>query len=344
MQAISPRTSRKLSSMGLLCAILVVCIHIQRPAGCDFWLIKWGAQGLSQIAVPFFFAMSGYLLLNHFDDRNWWRDAMRKRVKSLVIPFFCLNLFWWPIFYGCHAIGVRCFHADASAEIMDITLLNFLKGINILPGFDSPALGVLWYVRALLALIVVSPILVLPLRHSKWMGLVAVILIYVAWILQGQFLPWIGHDLSLRCLFFFTFGMFVRLYNLDEFNVRIGIVSLLAGVVLMVVSKTCQLGVPLCLMAGSLYTILLIVGLWSVMPAVKLPKFFSGKSFAIYVLHPMFIYLGGVAFKALGWWNAVNTDIGITVTVIGYTAMACAIAEFMRRKTPRLSQLFFGGH
>lgn len=226
---------------------------------------------------------------------------------------------------------------------MDVTLLNFLKGINILPVFGGPVLGVLWYVRALLVLIVASPILVRPLRHSKRMGLAAMTLVYVAWVLQSRFLPWMQFELSLRCLFFFSFGMFVRLYGLDEFKTRIGILSLFAGVALMVVFKTCPLGGLLSPMAQSLYTIFLIVGLWSVMPAVKLPRFLGGKSFPIYVLHPMLIYLGGVAFKAFGWWGVANTDAGIAVTVIAYTVMACAIAEFMKRKTPRLSQLAFGG-
>lgn len=343
MRIITPDTSHKLANMSFLCAILVVCIHIQHPGGCEFWLIRWVSEGLSQIAVPFFFAMSGYVLLNHLDDKEWWRNAIRKRIKTLVVPFFCINLLWWPIFYGFHAIGVRYFCADDTNRLMDITVVNFLRGINILPVFGRPVLGVLWYVRALLLLVLTAPMFVWLMRRSKRMGMVVVSIIYILWMLQTQFLPWMNYELSLRCLFFFVFGMFARLHDIDYCKFKIGICYLITGVVLMLVNKIFVFGVLSRSLLGSLYTVFLIIGLWSAMPTVKLPGFFSGKSFAIYVLHSMLIYLGGAVFKAFGMWNAVNTDIGIVVTIIGYIILSCGIAEIMKRKTPKLSQLFFGG-
>lgn len=340
MQAIAPDTSRKLANMGFLCAILVVCIHIQRPGGCEFWVIRWVSEGLSQIAVPFFFIMSGYVLLNHLDDKEWWRNAIRKRIRTLVVPFFCLNLLWWPIFYGFHAAGVRYFHADDTNRLMDITLVNFLRGINIFPCFGGPVLGALWYVRALL---LTAPIFVWLMRRSKRTGMVVVSVIYILWMLQAQFLPWMKYEFSFRCLFFFAFGMFARLHDIDKCKLKIGICYLIVGTVLMIVNKICTFGGLSYSLLGSLCTVFLIIGLWSAMALMRLPGFFSGKSFAIYVLHPMLIYLGGVVFKAFGMWNALNTDIGIVVTIIGYTILSCGIAELMKRKTPKLSQLFFGG-
>lgn len=345
MQAIASDTSRKLANMSFLCAILVVCIHIQCPEECEFWFIKWVSAGLAMIAVPFFFAMSGYVLLNHLDDKEWWRNAMRKRIRTLVIPFFCINLVWWLVFYTVHAIGVRYFHASDTMEIWSSPIVNFLKGINILPvpGFGYPALLVLWYVRALLLLVLTAPIFVWLMRRSKRMALVVVSLIYICWMLQRQFLPWMIYELSLRCLFFFVSGMFVRLYDIDNCKPKIGICYLVVGAGLMVVNKLCMVGGLTHSVLGSSCTMFLIIGLLSVMPAFKLPGFFAGKSFAIYVLHDMLIYLGGAVFKAVGLWNAVNTDLGIVVTIIGYTILACGIADFMKRKTPKLSQLFFGG-
>jgi len=345
MQAIAPDISRKLANMSFFCSILVVLIHIQRPAGCDFWLIKWGSQGVAQLAVPFFFAMSGYVLLNHYTPANteWWRMAIRKRVRTLVVPFFCLNIFWWPILYSFHAVGVRYFQADATNRIMDITILNFLKGINILPVLSAPVLGVLWYVRALLLLVLAAPILLWPLVRSRRMGATMIVIIYVAWILQSCFLPWMSGELSLRCAFFFSSGMFIRLYGHEKIGREIGIGCLLTGIALMLATTCCEFSPHARAIFGSLFTIFLVIGFWSIMPTAELPSLLNGKSFAIYVLHPMLIYLGGTAFKALGWWEAANTDIGILVSAVAYVVLACGIAEFMKRKTPKLSLLFFGG-
>jgi len=283
MQAIKPDTSRKLANMSFLCAILVVCIHIQRPEGCDFWLIKWLSGGVSQIAVPFFFMASGYFLLNHHEERGWWISALKKRVNTLLVPFFSLNLFWFPIIYTFHAIGVKYFHADNSNRTMEFTFVNFLKGINILPVFGGPILGVLWYVRALLLLVIISPLLLWLIKRSKWIGAVVVTTIYVAWMLQTNFLPWMSYELSLRCLFFFTFGMLVRLYNFEKANSTIGVATLTIGVALMIACKNVYIGSAFKPVLGSTYTIALIIGIWSLMPAVRLPDFFSNKSFAIYV-------------------------------------------------------------
>lgn len=344
MQRVSSDISAKIANMSFLCAVLVVCIHIQRPEGCTFFLIKWISGGVSQIAVPFFFAVSGYLLLNNFDSKGWWICALKKRLKTLVIPFFCLNLFWFPIIYTFHAIGVRYFHADNTNRIMDLTFCNFMKGINILPFGGGPILGVLWYVRALLMLVLVAPLFAWIVGRSKKIGGLTVVTIFCLWMVQSNAaLPWMSYELNLRCLFYFVLGMFVRMYGLEKVEKWLGSFLLCVGVGVMIASKSLSgLGVfePV---LSSAYVMLLIVGIWSLMPTFVLPEFFNGSSFAIYVIHPMLIYLGGTIFKAIGLWPLVNTDMGILVSIIGYTIIACGVKWCVTRKFPKASMLFFGG-
>ena len=58
--------SQKIKNMGLLCAILVVFIHIEWPINYKIsvgWLMyHLFNDGLSAIAVPFFFFLSGFFV------------------------------------------------------------------------------------------------------------------------------------------------------------------------------------------------------------------------------------------------------------------------------------------
>lgn len=84
--------SVKIANMSFVCALLIVCFHVGWPlneskiARMIFYSI--GAGGLGRIAVPFFFFVSGFYLARHFDDTNWYKREVLKRVKSLLIPFY----------------------------------------------------------------------------------------------------------------------------------------------------------------------------------------------------------------------------------------------------------------
>ena len=128
---ISTAVSNKLRNISFICALLVVLIHVPSIEN-GLWLndfaLRWIKNGLSMIAVPVFFVISGFLLGRHIDEQGWYAKAVKNRVRSLVIPFFVLNILYYPIFALFHYIGVKYFGADGSNRIMDLTLTNALWG------------------------------------------------------------------------------------------------------------------------------------------------------------------------------------------------------------------------
>ena len=154
--------SSKLANMSFVLTCLVVLIHI--PAAKNGMLINdfvlrfiKGDQGLSSIAVPLFFVISGFFLGRHIYEEGWYCKAIASRARTLVIPFFILNAIWFPIQLGVHYIGVLYFGANDTSPAMQISFYNIVRQLGMLPWGGNAVIG-LWYVRSLFYLVVASPI------------------------------------------------------------------------------------------------------------------------------------------------------------------------------------------
>lgn len=164
-QDVSSDFSRKIVNMSLLCALFVVSMHcnfgdIQKPA---VWIAnKLFQNGISRIAVPFFFVASGYFLSRHIGEEDWWRREIAKRVKTIVLPFAI-----WALLYQI-LVAPLCVIANIMAGrplTANIALLNadWLSVFGL--QWDAwPATVPLWFLRALFILVVFSPLIIYLLR------------------------------------------------------------------------------------------------------------------------------------------------------------------------------------
>lgn len=346
IEKITAETSNKIANMSFVCAVLVLMIHIERTADCCS--VNWLNGAISQIGVPFFFAVSGFLLLNRFGSKDWYKDALMKRVYSLLIPFVSLNIFWFPIKYAIHYIGYAYYGADHSNPTMIFSFLNFLRAFSPIAVYGSPCVGPLWYVRALMWLVVFSPIMAYFICKSKkscgfWMALVA-----VAWILQmsGIFpLPinteQAGLDYSFRCLFYFSLGMMVRKWNLWNYSKWVGIPALIIG---LITSFSCLFVI----FEGKAYiqsiaVLLIIIGFWWATPSNIWPKYLTKNSYVIFALHTILMYLGHTGLKALKLTSFLDQGLGVWLLAALYLCLCCLIGNVIRNKMPRISAIFFGG-
>lgn len=80
--------------MGILCAFLVVIIHCRpnfEPGVVGWWLKEVLETGLTHIAVPCFFGVSGYMLVRNLDENGYHRSVV-KGVRALLLSCILLNL------------------------------------------------------------------------------------------------------------------------------------------------------------------------------------------------------------------------------------------------------------
>ena len=203
--------SLKISNIAFICACLVVFIHSPISKTHYGFLEKFFKDILSRVAVPTFFMISGFLLAQRVKDEGWYGKAIKKRIKSLLMPLIILDVIWFPIKYGIHWLGVAHYGADGSSDAMKLTVYNVLSGIGIIPWGNTVVIG-MWYVKALFLLVCISPILKWAVtgRRRMLLSLAFVFILLVSYnTLNGYDVLW----LNPRCPFFFMIGLALHLHG-----------------------------------------------------------------------------------------------------------------------------------
>ena len=84
MNKISTAASNRIAWLSMAAAVLVVAIHAPstRTHGFSFFCESLIGTHIASVAVPFFFAVSGFFLGRHAGEKGWYRNELRKRVRT----------------------------------------------------------------------------------------------------------------------------------------------------------------------------------------------------------------------------------------------------------------------
>ena len=344
MLALDAKTSSKIAGFGLVCAFLVIMLHVPQPVPVDastpaWWLVHLTAGTLGRLGVPFYFVASGFFLARHYGEPSWWRRETVKRVSSLFVPFM-LWLSLWNAMAGLLAVcaNIRC-GAAATAGFPSGAAL--LVRLGLYP-FDYPSDVPLWFVRSLFLYVAASGVL-LPLL--KKMGLVLpAVLLGVSTALR-----FVGGDsdvgrlltrfVSLHGLFYFLMGAsisfgIVRMPTRKTwlaFGCVAGVVGLFASQFLAAQNVAGwgalhELSLPLALLAA-----------WRAFPLVSWPRSLTSLAFPVYVLHVF-------AIRALD--TVMYGDLSCAGLVLKYVMTSVASlggAALVKAALPRFHSFAFGG-
>lgn len=353
---ISTEVSNKIRNISFICALLVVLIHVP-PIENGLWLndfvLHWIKEGLSMIAVPVFFIISGFLLGKHINEQGWYGKAVKSRIKSLVIPFFVLNILYYPVFVLLHYIGVKYFGADGSNHIMDLTLPNALYLMGCFP-WGGNAIGPLWYLRALFYLVLISPVLTWGIKKGRLIALAFIMGLLLVWCVQGpdSFLAGVGNGpfafcrltFNVSCPVYFAIGLACSQYAPKALpRYAAFIVIPLALVALIVYQQGWFSGKELKALMSFVTTTLLALALWCITPKQKWPVVFTANTFPIYALHNVILYFLPIPLKMVGAWNGILRTVGILPIFVITVLISIGIAKLVKRHNPTFSRLAFGG-
>lgn len=145
--------------------LAIVCIHVQTnppQMTFDYFYVRFWGEAVGRIGVPLFFFISGLMFFGNVDNdksvsyfiRNSWKAKMKRRLRSLLVPYVIWNLTAFLFFY--------------IKKDVDLTLGNLLRALwNCKTDgyWFFPINGVFWFIRDLFIVSFLSPVVYLFLSH-----------------------------------------------------------------------------------------------------------------------------------------------------------------------------------
>lgn len=170
--------SDKLRVLSLISIIFVLDIHSRFQPNEIMGMVYYDkiqlftSEMIGRCAVPLFYLISGYLFFMKVPDgvKSIGRK-IRKRIKSLLIPYF-IGCVFFVIFYSFVALLPWTSNfINSSSSIMPL----FQKPYSIIlisifydGGTGYPCAFQLWFLRDLILIVATSPLWYLCLKHLKW--------------------------------------------------------------------------------------------------------------------------------------------------------------------------------
>ena len=160
-------------------------------------------EGICRLAVPCFFLISGYLFFHQLQEWDWavWRNKMRRRVRTLLVPYVLWNIiafiaFWLYARGSGNSISVHQYFADCGGIKMFWGINGGIPlSIRAVP-LDFP----LWFIRDLMYFTIATPLIYLFITKTKRYGV---------WLVSAVFL--FARGIMPEGFVFFLLGSFFQL-------------------------------------------------------------------------------------------------------------------------------------
>ncbi len=174
------------------------------------------SQGMARVAVPLFFLMSGYFFFLGFTlSVENYKTKMKSRLKTLLIPFL-----FWNILTLCLIALAQYLPATQtffSGKNDPISTFGIFEYFNAVFGIDrSPISYQFWFIRDLMVMVLVAPVIYLFLSKASKIVLFA---LFSLWFLD----VWPINIPSADAFLFFYAGAYfaysnTNLFALDRFG------------------------------------------------------------------------------------------------------------------------------
>ncbi|WP_299311844.1 acyltransferase family protein [uncultured Aquimarina sp.] len=166
--------SNKIRILSFFSIFMVVVCHAYNLTGLSietnrnvaYYIEYLFALELSNIFIPMFFFISGYLFFkNHDLTVSTFKRKIRNRFKSLVIPYVLWCALWFLIVYAIQFIPILSGFFEQPLHQMPAWRQAWLA-------FVDPINYTFWFIRELIFYIWITPFIYLGIRYLKFFFLV----------------------------------------------------------------------------------------------------------------------------------------------------------------------------
>lgn len=258
---------------------------------------------LCQVAVPLFFIISGYLFYTKFDIQSWsweiWIKKIKTRTYTLLIPYLSWNILRFVYDEGLWLLqSIR--HGESISTSVCLILSKISPKIFFNYGYTDtgyinwnheltmmsvPAHTPFWYVRDLIVLVIMSPLIYFLLKRLMGGQILILLAIYIA-------MPF--DNIDIRGLVFFSIGGYIQLFFQKNRTENVKVSSSLCGLgmglflLLSFINVFYRSILPITVLIGISAVILLSLKLSS---RIKINEQLSKSSFFIFAFHMFLVVM-----------------------------------------------------
>lgn len=325
---------KRMAWYSILCTFLVPYVHLPEFASrydsnplLRFVLTTW-EKGVCRIPVEAFFVLSGYLFFRTYqaDGSSYW-SKLKRRIQTLIVPY----VLWVSLGFLYELVtGDRT-----------LTLGSLLDGFGLTA--DHPAIVSLWYIRNLMILCVVSPVLYWAIQRKR----IGVVFLGALFMIQWFELP--GELQPLQNAFWFAAGGYIvshytQLVKQHLPRPWLWLMSWL-GLVFLAQLLIAAWGLSLTRLEP-LYVVTGIPVVWSLTAALDQPlllRYLAPHTFLVFCLH------GALNDQLSTLWlrRLPQTDrwltLGYMIIPLASMAFSVLVGEIGRVRLPRLYAAMTGG-
>ena len=337
--------SEKIKIISFMLILLVVQLHaynldllfgknaIILNKGFNWIFQNFFSNGITRIAVPLFFIISGYLFYLQFQPTlENYLDKLKKRFKTLLLPYLIWSIFGVFFYFLLQSIP-QSQSFFSNGLIKNYSLNDFFERI-----FLTPVPYQFWFLRDLMLFVIISPIFYF---FIKKLGALLIIILLVTWFINFDFII-----ISNEAILFFVCGAYLSISNDDLINYEFSKKTyylICSWIVAVVIKTSLELinfkplfAINIFLKASILLGILAIWSLYDALKKSNQNKIFFKKSivetsFFIFALHePLLTIVKKVCFFMIGKENNKPLIVYIISPII--TIIICITVGLILKK------------
>lgn len=348
--------SKKIKEISFFSMIMVVVLHsynldtkqsgviIEFKKGYIWFVETFVSYGITRIAVPLFFLISGYLFFLGFkNEKNEILNKIKKRFKTLVIPYL-----FWVLFGIVFYLALQSF-----PQSQQFFTKKLIKNYDLLDWFNAVFVNIipyqLWFLRDLIVMVFLSPIIYFVIKKANYFYL---LILAPLWVLNQDNIIFTS-----EAIFFFSIGSYFAINKstiLEKRDSNYAFVFFALWLVVLIIKTVLEQQYD----KESIYIIFLlktsiIIGLFSVWTLydsykkrfpINLSVFDKviAFSFFIYVFHePLLTIIKKVLFKLLGT-NEVDYFIIYLASPIITLCMTVICGIVLKNSFPKIYKVING--
>lgn len=329
----------------ILVVILIHCNYFRNVLGLAenvpicFGVIDFLQKNVYSIAVPLFFFISGYLFFRDgIPSLEGYKKKLKRRITTLVVPYLLWNIIGLAIFLLKKTPYLSPYFPQYNE--IGLTVATIAEGFIKIPIAEAigPYNLVLWFVRDLIFVMAITPLIGAVLKRAKWLALP----IFIAMTYLNPDYSFVYYNV------FFSTGAFCAVNKIKieslvyRYKYLLFFLWLLAIVITMrveteVVVHTAEL---IKLMSGIFIALLLS---YKAVNKNFIPKYLSAPTFFLYACHGL--YVTAVCKVVLIIVNVQSEISALLVYLLIFAALlggTYLLFILARRFTPQLLSVLTG--